>query len=69
MEQRALRTETTINNSYDFGVGKRLHNLPKLRNIGFAANRRLLELERLSFDCILAEDTFRHINRPVALAP
>jgi len=27
-EDRALRTETTINNSYDFGIGKRLHNLP-----------------------------------------
>jgi hypothetical protein len=64
-EQRALRTETTINNTYDFGVGKRLHNLPKLREIGFAANRRLLEVERLSFDCILAEDAFRRINGPV----
>ncbi len=47
-ENRALRTETTINNTYDFAVGKRLHNLPKLRAIGFAANRRLLEVERLS---------------------
>ena len=42
-ENRALRTETTINNTYDFGIGKRLHNLPKLREIGFAANRRLLD--------------------------
>jgi hypothetical protein len=67
-EQRALRTETTVNNTYDFGVGKRLHNLPKLRDIGFAANRRLLEVERLSFDCILAEDAFRHINGPVEQA-
>jgi len=67
-EQRALRTETTINNTYDFGVGKRLHNLAKLRDIGFAANRRLLEVERLSFDCILAEDTFRHIDGPVQQA-
>jgi hypothetical protein len=65
-ENRALRTETTINNSYDFGVGKRLHNLPKLREIGFAANRRLLEVERLSHDCMLAEDTFQTINSPVA---
>jgi len=65
-EDRALRTETTINNSYDFGIGKRLHNLPKLREIGFAANRRLLEVERLSHDCILAEDTFQAINSPVA---
>jgi hypothetical protein len=65
-ENRALRTETTINNSYDFGVGKRLHNLPKLREIGFAANRRLIEVERLSHDCMLTEDTFRAINGPVA---
>jgi hypothetical protein len=65
-ENRALRTETTINNTYDFGVGKRLHNLPKLREIGFAANRRLVEIERLSHDCILSEDTFQSVNRPVA---
>src|SRR5881394_93638 len=67
-EGRALRTETTINNTYDFGVGRRLHNLPKLREIGFAANRRLLEVERLSHDCMLAEDTFQTINGPVAAA-
>jgi hypothetical protein len=65
-ENRALRTETTINNTYDFGIGRRLHNLPKLRQIGFAANRRLIEVERLSHDCILSEDTFRAIDSPVA---
>jgi hypothetical protein len=64
-ENRALRTETTINNSYDFRIGRRLHNLPKLRQIGFAANRRLIEVERLSHDCILSEDTFRAIDSPV----
>ena len=46
-----LRTETTINNSYDFGVGRLLGNLPKLREIGFAANRRMLEVEKASHDC------------------
>lgn len=66
-ENRALRTETTINNSYDFGIGRRLHNLPKLREVGFAANRRLLEIERLSHDCMLAEDTVQAINAPVEL--
>jgi hypothetical protein len=64
-ENRALRTETTINNSYDFGIGKRLHNLPKLREVGFAANRRLLEIERLSHDCMLAEDAIQTINGPI----
>jgi DNA-binding transcriptional ArsR family regulator len=65
-ENRALRTETTINNTYDFGIGRRLHNLEKLRQVGFAANRRLLEIERRSHDCILSEDAFQSINRPVA---
>lgn len=65
-ENRALRTETTINNTYDFRIGRRLHNLPRLRQIGFAANRRLIEVERLSHDCILSEDTFRAVDGPVA---
>ena len=39
-EGRALRTETTINDARDVGVGKRLKNLPALREIGFQANRR-----------------------------
>lgn len=39
---QALRTETTINDSRDFGIGKRLCNLPALREVGFSANRRLL---------------------------
>lgn len=64
-EGRALRTETTINNARDFYVGKRLHNLPALRRIGFQANRRLLEAEKISHDCILAEAVFQQINRPV----
>jgi hypothetical protein len=65
-ENRALRTETVINNTYDFGIRKRLHNLPELRKVGFAANRQLLQVERLSHDCMLAEDTFQAINSPVA---
>ena len=64
-EGKALRTETTIHNTGDFRVGKRLHNLPKLREIGFQANRRLLELERVSHDCLLAEETFQKINGPL----
>jgi hypothetical protein len=65
-EGRALRTETTINNAYDFKIGRRLANLPALRQIGFAANRRLLNLERLSHDCMLAEATFQSIDHPVS---
>jgi len=41
-----------------------LHNLPELRRIGFAANRRLLEIEQISHDCALGEDAFQHLPRP-----
>jgi hypothetical protein len=64
-EGRALRTETTINNAYDFGVGRRLHNLPRLRQIGFAANRRVLEVEKLSHDCNLGAERFQTLQQPV----
>jgi len=67
-EGRALRTETTINNARHFYIGKRLHNLPQLRQIGFQANRRLLEVEKISHDCILAEEAFQQINRPRQVA-
>jgi hypothetical protein len=62
-DSQALRTETTINDTRDFGVGRLLHNLPELRRIGFAANRRLLEIERISHDCALGEDAFQDLQR------
>ncbi len=63
-EGRALRTETTVNDPWDFDVGKRLKNLPHLREIGFGANRRLLEIQRLSCDCAIGEAAFTRIQRP-----
>jgi hypothetical protein len=64
-EGRALRTETTINDARDFDVGKRLVNLPALREIGFAANRRLLTVETTSHDCLLSEAALQQTQRPV----
>ena len=63
----ALRTETTINNAYDFAIGRRLHNLPALRAIGFQANRQLLAIERLSHDCLIGEATFTALTRPTVV--
>jgi hypothetical protein len=63
-EGRALRTETTINNTRDFSIGKRLHNLPALREVGFKANRRLLDVQRISHDCSIGERAFQAIQRP-----
>ena len=59
------RTETTINNTRDFFIGKRLCNLPALRQVGFSANRRVLEVERLSQDCAVGEEAMLKLNRPV----
>jgi len=63
-EGRALRTETTINNTRDFYIGKRLKNLPALRLIGFQANRRLLHVQHISHNCLLGEDAFQQVNQP-----
>jgi hypothetical protein len=64
-EGQALRTETTINDTRDFGIRKRIHHLPALRQIGFQINRRLLQTQRISHDCIMAEEAFQKLNRPV----
>ena len=64
-EGRALRTETTINDTRDFVIGKRLKNLPALRKIGFQANRRLLDVQRISHDCALGEQAFAQLQQPV----
>ena len=62
-----LRTETTINNTYDFGVGRLLGNLPKLREIGFAANRRMLEVHKASHDCRVGAKTFETLQSPASV--
>jgi hypothetical protein len=65
---RALRTETTINDTRDFGIGKRLHNLPALADIGFQANRRLLHAQRLSHDPVNGAGALASITSPVITA-
>ena len=66
-EGRGLRTETTINNTRDFAINKGLNHLPALRKIGFQANRRLLDVQRLSHDCSIGEDAFRQVNEPAVV--
>jgi hypothetical protein len=63
-EGQALRTETTINDTYDFEIGRALRNLPALREIGFAAYRRLLRVESLSHDCLIGEDQLHAVTSP-----
>jgi hypothetical protein len=66
-EGQALRTETTINDTRDFGVGRSLKNLPALRRIGFQANRRLLDVQKITQDCALGEAALRQVTEPVVV--
>jgi hypothetical protein len=66
-EGRALRTETTINDSRDFGIGKRLCNLPALAAVGYSANRRLLDVERLTTDPSIGDGALRAVADPVVV--
>ena len=66
-EGRALCTETTINDTRDFDIGKRLCNLPELAQVGFAANRRLLDVERLISDPTIGQDAFTAVCDPIAV--
>lgn len=62
-EERALRTKTTINEPGDFGVKKSVRGLYRLRQIGEEINTKLLEVERVSQDCVLASDELDHLQR------
>ncbi len=53
-EGRALRTETTFNDTQDVGVKKGLSNFAYLRTVGQRINTRLLQLEQVAHDCALA---------------
>lgn len=63
----ALRTETTVNDTRDFAIGKRLHNLPALREVGFSANRRLLDVQRISHDPDLGDTAFNRLAQPAVI--
>jgi hypothetical protein len=65
-ENRALRTETVICDTRDFGIGRRVcaENWHALRAVGEAANRRLCDAE--ASDASPAPDvaTFQKVTRP-----
>lgn len=61
---RALRTETTINDTRDFGIGRNLSHLADLRTIGREANRRLLDAQRLSQRCAISAPTLQQVVLP-----
>ena len=66
-EGRALRTETTINNTRDVGVKRMLPNLVSLRPIGFSANRHLLDVQQVSHDCMIGHETIEQLAAPIVV--
>jgi hypothetical protein len=62
---RALRTETTINDTKDFGVARGLSHLPELKEIGFTASRRLLDVQRISHDPAEGAAVLAALTQPV----
>ncbi len=62
---RGLRTELTVNDTRDFEIGRGLTNLAALRQVGFQATRRLLDVQRLSQDCTIGEVTVERVHQPV----
>src|SRR6266705_3220194 len=62
---KAIRTETTINDTADFGVGKGLSHLPELKEIGFTASRRLLDVQRISHDPAEGAAALAALTQPV----
>ncbi len=61
---KALRTELTINDPYDFAVPKRLSHLGYLRQLSQHITRRLLASERVSQDCAPSEALFHQVILP-----
>jgi hypothetical protein len=64
-EGRALRTETTINQPRDFKIGKELTNLAALAEVGYTANRRLLDAECISHDPAAGAAALDTLTSPV----
>jgi hypothetical protein len=62
-EGRALRTETTVNDSYDFGVGRTLTqaNWQALLSIGQGVNDRLLEAQIDACPCAPAPEALERV--------
>ena len=63
---RALRTETTINDPYDFGVGRKLSrdNWQALLRVGHQTNERLLDAQLQACQCAPDATTLERVVLP-----
>ncbi len=61
---RALRTETTVNDTYDLDIGRSLANLARVREAGDRINARLLTHERTGEEARLAGSDLSELVLP-----
>lgn len=61
---RALRTETTFHDTYDFGIRRALGSLDRLRTLGRHINHRVLTLERVAQHCAVSAQTVERVVLP-----
>lgn len=67
-EERALRTETTVNDTYDFQINRGVKHFRALRRLGEQINRRLLQTQSVSTASAFAPDRFHALIRPTVTA-
>jgi len=63
-EGRALRIETVVNSPDDLGCQRRLCNLDELQTKARAANRRLLEVQRVGQSCAISTSLLERVALP-----
>ena len=63
-EGRALRTEGTFNDSRDFGINKGLKNVPYLKQLDRNINRRLLDVQRVSYHYGMSNESIQRVVQP-----
>jgi hypothetical protein len=59
-----LRTELTVHEPRDFGVGRKLEHLSELRKHGFETVRRVLHVQKTRQDFVMSEAVFREVTSP-----
>lgn len=63
-EGRVLRTEGIFNNPKDFDVNKGLRNLPYRQQLGRRINRPLLDVQRVSHNCGMSDESIEEVVQP-----
>ena len=59
-----MRTELTVHDPRNFGLGRKLEHFQALRKLGFQTNLRVLHVQKTSQDFAMSEALFREVTGP-----